>query len=89
MMISRSSILSTFSTYLSFIITISMMLLLISCTEEPDDHVPFQPTSTINKLFIVGSQIDNGDLVLYVNGTDTDGIPFSGDRFYARRSTWL
>ena len=54
-----------------------MVLLLISCTEDPDEHVPFKPTSTINKLFIVGSQIDDGDLVLYVNGTDTDGVPLA------------
>jgi len=77
MTLSRSSISSTFSTFLSLIITIPLVFLLVSCTEDPDDPVQFKPTSTINKLFIVGSQIDNGDLVLYVNGTDTDGTPFT------------
>ncbi len=72
----RSSISKLFTRYLSFIFVVPILPLLISCTEI-EEPVPFKPTSTINKLFIVGSQIDNGDLVLYVNGTDKDGTPFT------------
>jgi hypothetical protein len=77
MTLSRSSIISKFSGSLSLLIIIPILLLLVSCTEAPEDPPPFKPTSTINKLFIVGSQVDNGDLVLYVNGTDADGTPFT------------
>lgn len=52
-------------------------VLLISCRwDESDDFVP--ENTLKSKLFVFGSQIDNaGNLVLYINGTDTLGNPLT------------
>jgi hypothetical protein len=52
-------------------------LLFSACTK--DESTPFYPQNTLtSKLFVVGSQVDNnGDLVLFVNGTDANGDPLT------------
>ena len=44
-----------------------------------NDSKPFVPKTTIDaKLFVYGTQVDGaGDLVMYVNGTDSDGNPLT------------
>jgi len=82
MLLLRSSLLSKFFVRLSWIITILILLILNSCVKNEEEKVtPFTPVSTINRLFIIGSNIDNSqgtsDLVLYVNGIDKDDSPFT------------
>jgi len=79
----RSSLSNKFLSRLSWIVMILILLLLNSCKENSQEKevIPFTPVSTINRLFIIGSYIDNSkgtsDLVLYVNGLDKDDSPFT------------
>ena len=64
-------------TVTDFAATLLSPLLFSACNGE--DPTPFYPQNTLtSKLFVVGSQVDtNGNLVLYVNGTDANGDPLT------------
>ena len=54
-------------------------IFLSACSSDSDDPPPFVPKVTLNaKLYVLGTQIDgDGNLVIYVNGTDSEDNPLT------------
>jgi len=66
--------------YWLLILPVLLLFLLSSCSSSSSGGSPsFTPLNTLEgSIFILGSQIDNnGDLVVFMNGTDIDGTPLS------------
>lgn len=61
------------------IFVLAVPLLLSACSKDDDDPPPFVPKVTLNaKLYVLGTQIDaDGNLAIYVNGTDSDDNPLT------------
>jgi hypothetical protein len=71
------------------VVVIITPYLLSACSKDDDDPPPFVPQVTLNaKLFVLGTQIDvDGNLAIYVNGTDSDDNPLTLAEFQAATVT--
>ena len=61
-------------------VNIFLMLMISSCSSSSNSPPAFTPQNTLDgKVLVIGSQVDSisGDLVMYVTGTDLDGIPLT------------